>query len=517
MKSTREYELEIKNLKDSLLKKEKEITSLKKTSKIQSKLLKQKDELLKDLLRENKTEEYKRKYLISKDEIKRLTRELEAINAIVEDLKTRINKNSSNSSKPSSTDGFKKQIHNFREKTARLTGGQKGHKGVTIKQKESPTEIVEKKAGKCSCGGNVTSSDMYTRKQIVDVEIRTICKEERVYKGVCDKCGKAHTGSFSKEFVNPVQYGQNIKTLVGLLLNEGYLSLNRCQSFFKEISQGEIQLSEGTLVKINSEISQKGKKEIEKIKNKLLESEVAHSDETGVRVCGKQGWLHTLCNEWYVYYEVHKKRGTEALDEMELLKVFTGILVHDHFKPYYKYKQITQAECNAHILRYLKGFIEIFHRKETEDFIEYMVELNNRKKEAIRQGKKNFSKKEIEQIETEYKRKLEAWKKAYYQYITGKKVNETLNDERCLFERLLKYSEEHLRFITNFKVPFDNNMAERALRMIKTKKNVSGGFRSERGAEDFANIRSLIGSAKKQGKNLYNYMLEIISSPICEN
>ncbi len=185
---------------------------------------------------------------------------------------------------------------------------------------------------------------------------------------------------------------------------------------------------------------------------------------------------------------------------MELLKFFTRILIHDHFKPYYKYEQITHAECNAHVLRYLKSVIEVFKRKETEAFLEFLVKINNR---TISLGLKSLNTDELEAIETEYIKLLNDWKTAYFKYVENiKEINQPLKDERCLFERLSEYHEEHLKFIKNFDVPFDNNLAERALRIIKTKKNVSGGFRSEKLANDFCNIRSFIGSAKKQGLNI---------------
>ena len=186
--------------------------------------------------------------------------------------------------------------------------------------------------------------------------------------------------------------------------------------------------------------------------------------------------------------------------------------MHDHFKPYYQYEQITHAECNAHILRYLKSVVDVFHRKETEEFLAFLVELNKRKKELIKQGKKQIEETELLEIENKYKELLENWKTAYYEYIKKVEiVNKPLEEERCLFERLLEYQENHLLFIKNFNVPFDNNMAERALRMIKTKKNVSGGFRNKNLAENFCDIRSLFGSGKKQGKNIFEMAKQVLN------
>lgn len=517
----KEYELKCEN--ERLKKENKELKNKNKDLEAQKKTLSNKlqiqSEQLKKLNNESKIEEYKqikRKYDIAMDTIRVLGKQMKQKDSIVQDLKCRLNKNSSNSSKPSSTDGFKKVIHNCREKTERKIGGQKNHKGRTLKAKE-PTQIIDRKIEKCECGGKVLNNDNYEAKQLIDIEIKVNVIEERIYKGKCDKCGQVHSSKFSKEFKNPAQYGNNLKAFVSMLVNEEYVAIDRCSKFIKEITENKITLSNGTIVNITKELAQKSKESVENIKNNLIEATIAHSDETGVRINGEQNWLHTLCNKDYVVYGVNKKRGKDAIEEMELLKFFTGILMHDHFKPYYQYEQITHAECNAHILRYLKSVVEIFQRKETEEFLTFLVKINNRKKEAIKEGKEKLKEQEIIAIETKYKILLEKWKKAYYEYIKELDVvNKTLEEERCLFERLLEYQEEHLLFIKNFEVPFDNNMAERALRMIKTKKNVSGGFRSKSLAENFCDIRSLFGSGKKQNKNLFKLAKEVLDGKTVE-
>lgn len=474
---------------------------------------------LRKLSNESKIDEYKeikRKYDIAMDTIRILGKQMKQKDSIIQDLKARLNKNSSNSSKPSSTDGFKKVIHNCREKTGRKIGGQKNHKGATL-NKKVPTQIVDKKIEKCECGGLIKNDDKYESKQLIDIEIIVNVIEERVYSGKCTKCGKTHKAIFSEAFKNPAQYGNNLKALISMLINEEYVAIDRCSKFIKEITGDKIKLSNGTIVNITKELAKKSQNAIEKIRENLVETSLAHSDETGVRINGEQHWLHTFCNKDYVIYGVNKKRGKDAIEEMELLKFFTGILMHDHFKPYYQYEQITHAECNAHILRYLKSIVEIFQRKETEDFLTFLVNTNNRKKEAIKNGRESFEDSEIAEIETNYKDLLEKWKVAYYEYIQNIEIlNKPLQEERALFERLLEYQEEHLLFIKNFEVPFDNNMAERALRMIKTKKNVSGGFRSKNLAENFCDIRSLFGSGKKQNKNLFEIAKKILSGETVE-
>ena len=512
----KEYELkcEIEKLRKEnkeLKIKNKDLESQKKTYYNKLKL---QSEQLRSMSNESKIEEYKeikRKYDIARDTIRILATQMKQKDSIIQDLTARLNKNSSNSSKPSSTDGFKKVIHNFREKTERKIGGQLKHKGTTL-QRKNPTQIIDKKIEKCECGGIVEHSEEFKSKQLIDIEIKVNVIEERVYEGKCTKCGKIHKAKFSNELKNPAQYGNNLKAFVSMLINEEYVAIDRCSKFIKEITNGQIDLSNGTIVNITKELAKKSQDSVETIKQHLIEASIAHSDETGVRINGEQHWLHTLCNEEYVSYGVHKKRGKEAIEEMELLKFFTGILMHDHFKPYYQYEQITHAECNAHILRYLKSVVDVFHRKETEEFLAFLVELNKRKKELIKQGKKQIEETELLEIENKYKELLENWKTAYYEYIKKVEiVNKPLEEERCLFERLLEYQENHLLFIKNFNVPFDNNMAERALRMIKTKKNVSGGFRNKNLAENFCDIRSLFGSGKKQGKNIFEMAKQVLN------
>lgn len=476
--------------------------------------LKIQNEQYEDFNKENRAkecEEYKRKYSIAKGDIKTLKKELANKDSIIQALVARLNKNSSNSSKPSSTDGFKKVIHNCREKTGKKVGGQQKHKGVTLIQKEA-TEVINKKVEKCECGGKVIHKEKYESKQLIDIEVKVNVIEERVFEGKCEKCGKVHKGTFTKELKNPAQYGKNLKALVSMLVNEEYVAIDRCSKFIKEITGGKIAISNGSIVNFTKELSRKSHASIKQIENNLIGAKIAHGDETGVRIKGEQHWLHTMCNEKNVQYGVNKKRGKEAIEEMELLKYFTGILIHDHFKAYYQYEQITHGECNAHILRYLKSVIDVFHRKETKDFLKFLIGINNKKKKAIEQGMKGFDEEQIEKMEQEYAELLKKWKKGYYEYIkTVETINKPLQEERCLFERLLEYQEQHLLFIRNFEVPFDNNMAERALRMIKTKRNVSGGFRSKNVAEDFCNIRSLFGTAKKQGKNIFETTKQILN------
>jgi len=439
-----------------------------------------------------------------KKTIKKKDIEIETLNTTVVNLTSRLKKDSSNSSKPPSTDGLKKQVHNLREKSGKKPGGQQGHKGEGLKVFSNPSEVVECKEEHCDCGGHIEyEQDPISIKQHVDVTVSTTITEYHMVKGACNKCHKAHLSKFPDGLINTVTYGDNLKTLVTMLTNEGMVSVNRVKEFLSSITNGVINLSEGTIVNFNYELAKRCEPIVEKIKEALIKSNVLHVDESGVRINGKLHWIHTACTNENAFYEIHKKRGKEAVDDIGILAYFVGTLIHDHLKAYYKYNAMEHAECNAHILRYLKGALELFKRDEAKDLVALLTNANNAKKEAIEHGRYSFTAEEIKKIEDEYVSLLNNWKCKYQEDSKNSKSSKYHNDERCLLERMIEYKDEHLRFIKDFKVPFDNNLAERALRMIKAKCKISGGFRSDKGAEAFSKIRSVIGTVKKRGLNVY--------------
>jgi transposase len=448
-----------------------------------------------------------------KEALKKKDIEIEHLNTTITNLTARLKKDSSNSSKPPSTDGFKKTIHNSREKTGKKPGGQQGHKGEGLKLFENPTETIECKDGNCTCGGHINyETEPVSVKQHADITVTVTIKEYQTFEGVCEKCQKKHVSKFPENIVNVVTYGDNLKTLVTMLSNEGMVSINRVADLIKSITDDVIDLSGGTIVNFNYELAKKCEPIVEKIKDILIKSKVLHVDESGVRINGKLNWIHTACDEENTLYMTHEKRGKEAADAMGVLSYFVGTLIHDHLKSYYKYTAMEHGECNAHILRYLKGIIDIFKREEAEALIKLLIEANNAKKVAVLDGRHFFSEEEISKYEVRYLNLLNNWKAKYFADIKNPKDEKYHNDERCLLERMIEYKDEHLRFIKDFEVPFDNNLAERTLRMIKAKCKISGGFRSAKGAEAFSKIRSVIGTVKKRGKNVFKSIKSVFQN-----
>lgn len=228
-----------------------------------------------------------------------------------------------------------------------------------------------------------------------------------------------------------------------------------------------------------------------------------------MRINGELNWLHTCCSKEYVYYEVNEKRGTEAIDAIGILSYFVNILVHDHWKPYYKQTQMTHAECNAHILRYLKGILSVIEQKDVEDLIKLFVEMNEAKKQAIKENYTGFNETIIEEFSNRYSEILKSWRKDLNHRMSKVKNIDGLKEEINLLNRLEEYKENHILFIKDFEAPFDNNSAERSLRMIKLKTKVSGGFKTESGAKTFAKIRSFISTIKLQTQNVIEELVKV--------
>ena len=455
--------------------------------------------------REQKVDALTETLRVKDEQIKKLTEEAEALRDQRDKFKAMLNKNSTNSSKPPSSDGFRKaKAKSSRRKSGKKPGGQLGHSGRTIELFANPTVVIEKKPEEiCSCGATVHVHDQYIAKQVADLKVVMDVVEERVYSGRCQGCGKIHHGRFSEGFVNPVQYGSNLKTLVALLNSYGNVTVNKTVAILNGISGGALNLSEGTVVNFHKSLAEKIIGPLEIIKQKMIQCRVLGADETGCRVNGKLNWIQVFSNSEYTLFGFNKKRGDLYADDMDILELFTGVLVHDHFKAYYGYKLMTHAECNVHILRYLRAVIEIMKHPWAMDLAQLLREVNNRKKHYLSIGREAMAENELNAIFARYDEILESGQAQYAAATENKKNITYYNDERLLLKRLGEYKQEHLRFLTNFDVPFDNNGSERAARFFKGKLKVSGGFRSEEGARNYVKIASLISTLKKQETNIY--------------
>lgn len=496
-------EQENKEMKKDIQLKEKYIKETKSTcDKVFNEIAKVQEEV--DILN-GKKKEYEKT-------IAQLEKTVTSLRVIVEDLKAKKIKNSSNSSKSSSTNEYKRVIQNNRVKSDRKKGGQKGREGKTLNKIEKVDKIVDVYSDDfCTCGGKIVYKEVENiAKQLIDIsnEMKTI--EYRFHRGICEKCGKEYMPKIPQNLANPIQYSENIKTIIPVIKNISNMSVETTQNVFNTLFKG-LPISIGWIHKQDKIIAKKCEPIVEKLKQYLELVEVAHADETSLKIGDKLGTCISFSDSKVVVYGMFLNKSKESFDEFGIFQKYLGILVHDHNKTYYMYDAMKHAECNAHITRYLKHVIELFKRKGAENLKNFLLNIYKEKLQAITDEKSSLGEERTKEIEKEYLAILDEWEEEYNQAIKKfKRISKPYKDEYNLMKRLREYKEKHLKFITDFKVPFSNNEAERNLRKIKMKVNVSKRFGELENARNFAIIKTIIETAKKQGKDILATFKEIL-------
>ena len=485
-------------LHNQILKKDKEIKSLKSIIKDDIKSEKKLLESIHD----------------KSDIIKKLTKEIDSFKndnekliKEVSRLKAQINKNSSNSGKPSSTNGFKKVVQNNRTKSNKKSGGQKGHKGVTLTPVANADVIIDHKVEVCTCGHTLENTEI-KKKQEINLKIITEVTEHRYYEGFCPICKKVHKIEIPTHLNNPISYGNSVKSVATLLINQGIVSINRCSEFLNLVTNGLVNVSDGTIFNWNSDLSNHLKPVVANIQQNLLNTEILNVDETPIKINGKQMYIHNASNSEYTFQAPHKTKSMVAIDEIGLLPEYRGIIVSDHYIGYYNYGS-DNAECNVHIARYLKNITEITNHEWALKFTDFLYEIKKKKEERINSNIGYFTDEEISKIFDKYDDIIKLGNGEY------EASNHKEDDERRLLKRLNKFKENHLKFITNFEVPFSNNQAERDLRGVKTKQKI-GKFRSFEGAEIFCTIKSVEQTSKKKDKNFFEVISDAFNKRVIE-
>jgi uncharacterized coiled-coil protein SlyX len=425
-------------------------------------------------------------------------------------LRDHMKKNSDTSDKPSSTSIFKKPI-STKPKSNRKSGGQPGHEGHTLRPFPNPTKIIERcPDDTCVCGGPVILREGYRSKQVVDIQIVLEITEERAMVGCCDKCGKRHDGTFSENYVNPVNYGNDIKALAAFLNTRMNLPVNKVSELFRVLTNSQIRLSDGSVVNIVADLAKKAAPTVELIKEEFIKSGLLLADETGCRINGSLEWFQILTNDQFLLLSHNKKRGSLVFEGTDILLLFSGILLHDHFKSYYRYTHLLHAECNEHIDRRLKAVNEILKHEWARELRSFFFDADKRKKELMDKGE-YFSDQEKEAYFCSFLDILDRGEAEYQKAIEGKHTIVRYNEERCLLKRLREYANEHLRYITNPEVPRGNNGAERGAKEAKRKIRVSGGFRSDSGAENYARVTSVVGTMRKNDMDVFQGIKDILN------
>jgi transposase len=408
-------------------------------------------------------------------------------------LANRLNLNSSNSSKPPSSDP--NRIKRSREKTGKKAGGQNGHVGTTLQKVDDPDRVEVIKVDRRKLPAGQYRQVGFETRQVFDIDISRVVTEYRA-QVLEDDSGHRFVAPFPKGVSKAVQYGAGIKAHSVYMSQFQLVPYNRIQDYFAD--QLQIPVSEGSIFNFNKEAYQLLADFENRAKTELAASELAHADETGINLGGKGYWLHSLSNSLWTLYCPQEKRGTDAMNEMGVLPRFKGILCHDHWKPYYKY-DCTHALCNAHHLRELtraweqdgqkwalemKALLETINRKATDSD----GALDAKESQKYRQKYRDLLKK----AEIECPEPFGAKEK-------GKRGRIKKTKSRNLLERLRDYENDTLRFMDIDYVPFTNNLGENDIRMTKVQQKISGCFRSIEGAQIFCRVRGYLSTCRKQG------------------
>jgi len=435
--------------------------------------------------------------LISKFEYEQLHKQIELLMARVKELEGMLHKDSHNSHKPPSSDIFRKPIKNSRIKGKHPQGGQLGSEGTTLMMVSNPDKRIRCKVqGNCTCGAALEDFPVIRIEQRQEFDLPPKLIDVTEYEVEIKKCvcGKEHKAVCPVQA--PVQYGKRIQALAIGLNQYQMIPYERLQEFFRDYFQ--VSVSDWWLSKTNEICYENLAPSDEVIKQELISSTVLNNDETGLRSNGKRQWVHVASTPTYTYYNIHPKRGKEAMDAIGILPRFRGNSVHDRYSSYEKYENCEHSFCNAHLLRELKYVYEEFDKKWASEMTEVLIEANKLKKQN---GLNEIT---IQEIETKYSNVLHTGltEEPYIPIQNGKRGKKAKPKSRLLFETFRDRRTQILKFIHNQDVPFDNNLAERDLRMIKVKQKISGCFRTSKGSYVFCRIRSYISTVKKHNYNV---------------
>lgn len=439
------------------------------------------------------------------DIILELREEMAQMASRIQSLEDQLAKNSQNSSKPPSSDGLKKPSpKSLREKGKRKTGGQKGHKGETLKMVSEPNHIEVHAVTSCSgCRADLSEIEVtaFERRQVFDVPpIEIEVTEHQAEIKYCSCCGRRVKASFPEGVNSSVQYGNRLKAQAIYLNTYQLLPLARICELFADFYNH--RPSESLILKSNSALVEAIDPALEAIQAQIKEADIVHCDESGMRVESKLNWLHVLATEQLTYYAVHRKRGQEAMRDIGILAELEGRAIHDGWVSYFKFDNCTHALCNAHHLRELRFVFEQYHQTWASDMSALLLDIKQ-EIETTSPELMSLKPERLRYYEEQYDKILQQGFKANpppEQPPPKKRGRKKQSKAKNLLDRLQKYKAETLAFMSDFRVPFDNNLAERDVRMIKVKQKISGTFRTRIGAEIFCDIRSYISTLRKQGK-----------------
>ena len=440
-------------------------------------------------------------------ELPALREQVALLAAEVQELRGRLAKDSHNSSKPPSSDGLGRKTRSLRRRSGNKPGGQLGHRGETLRLEATPDAVVAHRPTRCAtCLAELGTEALVVaqeRRQVVDLPpgLRLVVTEHQALHVRCPACQQVSVGAFPAEAASRAQYGPRLRALGVYLFEQQLVPYGRVRTLRADLFGAS--LSVGTLLSWVQQAARVLQPVETAIKAALGQAGVLHSDESGVRQAGHLAWAHVTSTPRLTHYAVHPQRGSPATDTIGILPTYRGVSVHDGWKPYRTHTQCRHALCNIHHLRELTFLEEVYQQAWATDLKALLLEMKAATQTARAAHQTHLPAAVRDACVARYQALVAAGLAANPPPVRppGPRRRGRLKQSpaRNLLERLALDQDQVLAFLDDLAIPFDNNQAERDLRMLKVQQKVSGSFRSSRGAAAFARVRGYLSSLAKQG------------------
>lgn len=436
----------------------------------------------------------------------------------VANLQAQLQQDSHNSHLPPSRDlgrRGKRQSKSLRTKSDKPAGGQAGHSGRTLKLQLTPDSLTVHGPTHCQgCGAPLAPAAqalptplptplLPERRQLFDLPpVRLLCHEHRLATCLCPHCGVTSQGVFPPTLSQPVQYGPQLRALCVTLHHAQLLPLKRLSGLLGDWLGAAV--APASILTWVQQAAHSVAGEVERIKQALRQAPVLHCDETGHDVAGRRIWLHVAATQHMTCYQVHARRGQAGCDAMGVLPAYTGVVVHDGWSAYRGYSACRHALCNVHHLRELTFVVEVYKQPWAQALLELLLGAKAEVAAACAQGSAGLPAARCAALVQQYRSLLDAALLANpppdpSSRRPGQRGRIKQGKVRNLIERLRTQEQAVLAFMHDATIPFDNNLAERDIRMVKVQQKIAGCYRSLQGAEAAAALRSYLSTLAKQG------------------